>query len=97
MHGMQEVSGSIPLTSTNETAKATASPEPLMHRLGVITIWAGIVSSLVGLVVGFVKLPTGSEQAIGFWLNFVPIGFTLLLLGTGLTQISRRNGPKRGD
>ena len=59
-----------------------------MHRVGVVSVWAGLISSAVGLVAGFMALPSGEEEKIGFWISFVPLGFMLLLLGTVLTQLS---------
>ena len=82
LHGMQEVSGSIPLTSTN-------SQERPMHTLGVITTVLGLILSIVGLIVGFWKMLHGIAEA-EVWLGLVPLGFVGLLLGVTLTQLSRK-------
>ncbi len=81
LHGMQEVSGSIPLTSTKKN-------KAVMHKLGVISILLGLVLSVAGLIIGFtliVSRGTGLD-----WLNLVPFGFVLLLLGVTLTQLSKK-------
>ena len=82
LHGMQEVSGSIPLTSTNLTGST-------VHTLGVITTLMGLILSIVGLIVGFWKMTNGGEHA-QFWLALVPLGFVGLLLGVALTQLFRK-------
>ncbi len=59
-----------------------------MHKLGVISVLLGLVLSIVGLIVGFalmISRGTGME-----WLNLVPIGFVLLLLGVTMTQLSKK-------
>ncbi len=61
-----------------------------MHRIGVITVWLGIISSAIGLIVGFASFSSGDEDTIGFWLSLVPVGFALLLLGTVMTQMSSK-------
>ena len=58
-----------------------------MHRLGVITTLLGLILAIVGLTVGFWKLPGNGEQA-EIWLSLVPLGFVGLLLGVTLTQLS---------
>jgi hypothetical protein len=60
----------------------------MQHRIGIISVWAGLISCAVGLVAGFMAMPSGEEAKIGFWLSLVPLGFMLLLLGTVLTQLS---------
>ena len=61
-----------------------------MHRIGVISIWLGLIGCVVGLVVGFIQLPSGDEEKIGFWMSMIPVGFALLLLGTVMTQMSKK-------
>ena len=61
-----------------------------MHRIGVISIWLGLIGSVVGLIVGFIQLPSGDEEKIGFWMSLIPVGFALLLLGTVMTQMSKK-------
>jgi hypothetical protein len=80
LHGMQEVSGSIPLTSTKK--------ENAMHRFGVISVLLGLALSVVGLVVGFtLAIGSGTGEQ---WFTLVPFGFVLLLLGVTLTQLGRK-------
>ncbi|MEK6662264.1 MAG: hypothetical protein AABY73_00225 [Pseudomonadota bacterium] len=62
----------------------------MVQRLGIIAIWLGIIASVVGLIVGFAKLPNGDEAAAGPWLSLVPVGFALLLLGTAITQLGKK-------
>ena len=59
-----------------------------MHRIGIITVWIGLLSSAIGLIAGFTSFSSGDEDKIGFWLSLVPVGFALLLLGTVMTQMS---------
>ena len=82
LHGMQEVSGSIPLTSTNKQGST-------MHKLGVITTLLGLILSIVGLAVGFGKMLNGSENA-EVWISLIPLGFVGLFIGVTLTQLSNK-------
>ncbi len=61
-----------------------------MHRIGVVFVWVGIISSAIGLVLGFADLSGGDGDKIGFWLNLVPVGFVFLLMGTAMTQLSKK-------
>lgn len=79
---MQEVSGSIPLISTKFRGT--------VHRLGVISVWVGILASALGLVVGFADLITGEDAKAGPWLSLVPLGFALMLFGIAATQLTRK-------
>ena len=59
-----------------------------MHKLGVISVLLGLVLSIAGMAIGFVLMisrGTGLD-----WLQLVPIGFVLLLLGVTLTQLSKK-------
>ena len=58
-----------------------------MHTLGVITTLLALTLSVVGLIVGFWQMVSGSENAVA-WLSLVPLGFVGLLLGVALTQLS---------
>ncbi len=60
------------------------------QRLGVISVWLGILASVVGLVVGFAKLPGGDGSNAGPWLGLIPVGFALMLLGTVMTQLGKK-------
>ena len=82
LHGMQEVSGSIPLTSTNKQGST-------MHKLGVTTTLLGLILSIVGLAVGFGKMLNGSENA-EVWISLIPLGFVGLFIGVTLTQLSNK-------
>lgn len=59
-----------------------------MHRMGVVSVWAGLISCLAGLGGGVMALPGGESAEIGFWVSLVPLGFMLLLLGVAMTQLS---------
>jgi hypothetical protein len=61
-----------------------------MHRIGVITVWFGILSSAVGLIVGFSLLLSGNGENAGFWLGMIPVGFLFLTVGTVTSQLSGR-------
>ncbi len=70
-----------------------------MHRLGRITVWAGIVLVAAGLGVGFTALWQGSEGLGITALGLVPVGFLLLLAGTVACQLAGpgRRYPGRGQ
>jgi uncharacterized membrane protein len=56
-----------------------------MHKLGVLSVWLGVLLSVLGVVAGFwqaIRLGQGEE-----WFMFVPVGFMLLLLGVTITQL----------
>ncbi len=59
-----------------------------MHKLGVISVLTGLVLSVVGLISGFFLMI--SEGTGMDWLNLVPVGFVLLLLGVTLTQLGKK-------
>ena len=59
-----------------------------MHKVGIATVWAGILMSLLGLVFGGIDLVKHGEASI--WIAMVPVGFALLLVGTAVTQFSRK-------
>ncbi len=80
---MQEVSGSIPLTSTRIKANT-------VHRFGVFCGWLGFILTVVGLIGTGVTLPSGKEDVIGIWINLVPVGFVFLLVGVTATQMSKK-------
>ena len=61
-----------------------------MQRLGVISVWVGILATAVGLIVGFIDLLSGDEAGAGPWLSLVPVGFALMLLGVGMTQLTKK-------
>ena len=60
-----------------------------MHKLGVITTLMGLILSIAGLVVGFLEMLHGNENA-EFWLSLIPLGFVGLFLGVTLTQLSSK-------
>jgi hypothetical protein len=78
---MQEVSGSIPLTSTKDL--------PMMQRVGVIAVWVGLIAAVVGLVGGGITLAKQTEPNVGLWLGLIPAGFALMVLGIGITQLHK--------
>ncbi|WP_324779059.1 hypothetical protein [Thiobacillus sedimenti] len=57
-----------------------------MHKLGVITTLAGLILSVVGLVVGFWEMLRSSGNSMA-WLSLVPLGFVGLMVGVTLTQL----------
>lgn len=59
-----------------------------MHKVGIVTVWTGILMSLLGLIFGAMDLVEYGEPS--FWIAMVPAGFALLLLGTVVTQFSRK-------
>ena len=61
-----------------------------MHRIGVTFVWTGIISTAVGLIVGFAQLPSGDGEKVGFWLAMIPVGFLLLMVGMTITQLGRK-------
>lgn len=61
-----------------------------MRRLGVISVWIGILATAVGLVVGFIQLAAGDDATGVPWLSLVPLGFALMLFGVGATQLTRK-------
>ncbi|MCL6555265.1 MAG: hypothetical protein K6T56_02760 [Burkholderiales bacterium] len=61
-----------------------------MHRLGVISVWVGILATAAGLVVGFAELAAGREADAGPWISLVPLGFALMLFGVAATQLTRK-------
>jgi hypothetical protein len=58
----------------------------LMHKVGVATVWIGLLSSMSGLVFGGIDLVNDGEVGIMFAL--IPVGFAMLLVGTAITQFS---------
>jgi len=62
----------------------------MIQRFGIVAVWLGIIASVVGLVVGFAKLPSGDEAEAGPWLSLIPVGFALMLLGTAITQLGKK-------
>jgi len=57
-----------------------------MHKVGIATVWAGILMSVLGLIFGAMDLVEYGEPSI--WMAMIPAGFALLLLGTVVTQFS---------
>jgi len=62
-----------------------------MHLVGTITVYAGIIMTILGLVMGFGAMYVDSDSSAIQWIGLVPVGFALLMLGTVMTQLSRRN------
>jgi hypothetical protein len=88
LHGMQEVGGSIPPSSTNRQVTAcrsqvnrNGSPGPL-H-----TVYLGIVLVGVGLTGGFLALFRDADSLAVNILVLVPVGFAALLTGTVISQL----------
>ena len=62
-----------------------------MHRVGTITVYAGILLTILGLVIGFTAMFVDADSSAVQWIGMVPVGFALLMLGTVMTQLSRRD------
>ena len=67
-----------------------------MHKLGVITTLLGLILSVVGLVVGFWKMLSGSENA-EVWISLIPLGFVGLFVGVTLTQLSNKQERRKPE
>ena len=65
-------------------------PRIIMKLFGIISVWLGIIVSVVGLVVGFAKLPSGDETDAMPWLSLIPVGFALMMFGIAATQLSNK-------
>ncbi len=62
-----------------------------MHKAGKFTIYAGILLTVSGMVIGFTLLFNGSDNAI-IWLGtIIPAGFIVLFTGMVTTLLSERN------
>lgn len=61
-----------------------------MHLVGSITVYTGIIMTILGLVVGFSAMYVNADSSAIQWIGLVPAGFALLMLGTVMTQLSRR-------
>jgi len=59
-----------------------------MHKIGVFTVWLGLILTVFGLVVGFWRLFAGYADAM-FYMSAVPLGFVVLFAGLVATQLSR--------
>jgi hypothetical protein len=89
LHGMQEVGGSIPPSSTKVLRGRTmAGPGGSMYRAGLIAIYIGIGLVAVGLIVGFTLMFMGNDNLAKFLIGLVPVGFLCLLTGTVTTLLS---------
>lgn len=69
---------------------ASSDKADKMNQMGVAISYLGFFCTVVGLVVGFYKLPSGDSEIIGFWLAWVPVGFILLLTGITTTQLTKK-------
>ena len=67
-----------------------------MHKLGVTTTLLGLILSIVGLVVGFLKMLNGSENA-EVWISLVPLGFVGLFVGVTLTLLSSKQERRKPE
>jgi hypothetical protein len=92
LHGMQEVGGSIPPSSTKVLPGRTAvDPGGSMHRAGQIAIYIGIGLVAVGLIVGFTLMFMGNDDQAKLFIGLVPIGFVGLLAGMVSTLLAPRD------
>ncbi len=58
-----------------------------MHKIGVMMVWLGLISTIVGLIFGFIDLVKYGEPSI--WIAIIPAGFAALLVGVTMTQFSK--------
>ena len=63
-----------------------------MQRLGVISIWVGILMIAVGLIAGFGAMIKDADHIAVNLLTLVPLGFVALLAGTVICQLNRPGG-----
>ena len=89
---MQEVGGSIPPSSTKHSLRVVN--RSLVQRLGVVSVYAGILLIAVGLIGGFGALFIDADHIAVNLLTLVPLGFAALLTGTVVTQLNRPRGPQ---
>ena len=62
-----------------------------MHKAGKLAVIAGILLTVIGMIIGFTLLMNESENAI-IWLGTViPVGFILLFTGMVTTLLSESN------
>ena len=90
---MQEVRGSIPRSSTRFFPDREWIVG-VMQRLGVISVYAGILLIMVGLIGGFGALFLDADHMAVNLLTLVPLGFMALLTGTVVCQLNRPRGPQ---
>ena len=60
-----------------------------MRTLGILTVWTGLILSVIGIVIGFWQLSQANEAAL-MWLSLVPLGFIGLLFGVTLSQLAKK-------
>ncbi len=87
---MQEVRGSIPRSSTRYSCGVWIVSN--MQRLGVVSVYAGILLITVGLIGGFGALFVDADHIAVNLLTLVPLGFAALLTGTVVSQLNRPGG-----
>jgi hypothetical protein len=83
LHGMQEVVGSIPTSSTKLHGLT------VMHRFGQLAVYLGILLVAVGLIGGFAAMFRDADDLAVNLLVLVPLGFVALLTGVVVTQLHR--------
>ena len=72
--------------------------EAVMHRLGRITTWLGIILASVGVIAGFSLLAANQQAVAKFFLMLTPIGFILLLTGLVTTlMVDKPENPLNPD
>lgn len=60
-----------------------------MHKFGVINLYAGVILTFLGMILGFYELTReGTHTDIG-WLAAVPAGVLLMFLGTSMVVLSK--------
>jgi hypothetical protein len=61
----------------------------MMHFIGKLAVYAGIVMIVAGMAIGFGSMAIDADSKGIQWIGIVPFGFLVLLLGTVMTQLSR--------
>ncbi len=63
-----------------------------MQRLGVFSVYAGILLIFVGMIGGFGSLFADLDHIAVMLLMLVPLGFLVLMAGTVICQLNRPRG-----
>jgi CDP-diglyceride synthetase len=67
----------------------------MMHRLGRITTWSGVILTAIGLVGGFGLIWLNQHQLAKMFLMLTPLGFLLLLTGVATAFLSGETENRR--
>ena len=61
-----------------------------MNRFGRFAVYLGILMIAAGLIIGFGAMFRNADGNAIMWLGVVPVGFLVLLVGTVISQLYRR-------